>query len=261
MASVSDRTAPGAVQRAALAEFAAAGDSETMITKRFTKSVYRREVALGGGALALAGLVPKLGLAQGCLFPEPATLVYAVRWDGVEVGRQTFAFVRDKGAFVVLKTVRAERRRQGYPVARFEQRVQEVWVDGWLHALTARTERDGTATTLEGARRDRGLSLTRGDGARFNIAGYILADTLWNRDTPHERGLLDVETGHIRLMRGYPRGRERVPGFGGGTRARHYLVRGQVGFEVWYDDACRLVRAAYTRPDGIGVEVAAAGPD
>lgn len=232
-----------------------------MIAKRLTKSMHRREVVLGGGAMVLAGLAPTTGLAQGCLFPEPGTLVYAVRWDGVEVGRQTFAFARDEGAFVVLKTVRAERRRQGYPVARFEQKVQEVWVDGWLHGLTARTERDGTATTLEGARRDRGLSLRRGDGARFNVAGYILTDTLWNRDTPHERGLLDVETGYIQLMRGYARGRERVAGFGGETRARHYLVRGQVGFEVWYDDACRLVRAAYTRADGIGVEVVPVGPD
>lgn len=219
-----------------------------MVAEHLSWGLTRRRLLAGAGAAsALALLRP--AQAERCLFPEPGTLVYRVREDGAEAGEASFAFSRQDGDFVVLKTVRIVRRRDGYPIVRLEQKVQEVWRAGWLHALLAETTRDGGTTRLEGARDGSGLSLARDDGSRFNLAGYLLTDTLWNRDTPYERGLLDVETGHIRLMRGYPRGRETVPGFDGEVSARHFAIRGQLGLEVWYDERCRLVRAEYDTPD------------
>jgi hypothetical protein len=219
-----------------------------MVAEHAPTGLTRRHLLAGAGAAgALAVATP--AHAARCLFPEPGTLVYRILEDGTEAGQASFAFSRQDDAFVMLKTQRILRRRDGFPIIRLQQKVQEIWRAGWLDALLAETTRAGTTTRLEGARQGGGLSLARDDGTRFNLAGYLLTDTLWNRDTPYERGLLDVESGHIRLMRGYPRGRKTVPGFDGEVAARHFVIQGQLGLEVWYDDRCRLVRAEYATPD------------
>jgi hypothetical protein len=219
-----------------------------MVSEHVPQGLTRRRLLAGAGAAGTLALV-RPARAERCLFPAPGTLVYRILEDGAEAGQASFAFSRQDDAYVVLKTQRIVRRRDGYPIVRLEQKVQEVWRAGWLDGLRAETTRRGGTTRLEGRREGGGLSLARDDGTRLNLAGYLVTDTLWNRDTPYERGLLDVETGHIRLMRGYPRGRKTVPGFGGEVSARHFVIQGQLGLEVWYDDRCRLVRAEYDTHD------------
>ncbi len=208
----------------------------------------RRLLQLTGAALAGA-LLPG-ARAQACrVFPPDGEVDFMALRHGRVVGRHRIRFSRAGGRFVVRSDVEIETGPPGAPLFRFVHHAEEVWVDGWLHAVVSDTEDDGRRYRLRAERRD-GIFQGIVNGMAFTVSGYIIPSSLWHRDTPASETLFDTVDGMVKAVGPQLVGRERVPVGGKPVEAKHYALRGQIQRDLWYDADCNLVRVAWRARDG-----------
>ncbi len=208
----------------------------------------RRLLQLTGAALA-ASLLPGPAAAACPVFPADGELDFLVLRHGVAIGSHRIRFARAAGRFVVRSDIEFETAPPGARPARYVHHAEEVWVGGWLHAVTSDTDDDGRRYRLRAERRD-GIFQGTINGSAFTVSGYIIPSSLWHRDTPASEALFDTIDGMIKVVRARLIGRERVPGPGGRVEAKHYVLVGELPRELWYGLDCGLVRAAWRARDG-----------
>ena len=206
------------------------------------------------GAALAATLLPGARLpgaaAQACrVFPPDGEVDFMALRQGRVVGRHRIRFSRAGGRFVVRSDVEIETGPPGARRFRFVHHAEEVWVDGWLHAVVSDTEVDGRRYRLRAERRD-GIFQGSVNGLAFTVSGYIIPSSLWHRDTPASEALFDTVDGMVKVVRPRLVGRERVPVGGRPVEAKHYALRGQIRRDLWYDADCNLVRVAWRARDG-----------
>ncbi len=204
---------------------------------------------IAAAALLPATLLP-LGAARACpVFPADGTLDFLVLRHGAVIGTHRIRFSRENGRLVVRSDVEIETALPGAPRARYVHHAEEVWVEGWLHAVVSDTDDDGRRHRLRAERRN-GVFQGTIDGAAFTVSGYIVPSSLWHRDTPISEALFDTAEGRVKRVRPRLIGREWVPGPGGRVEAKRYTLVGELPRELWYDLDCNLVRAAWLARDG-----------
>ncbi len=213
---------------------------------------------LGFAMAAAAGTLLPGPAAGACpVFPADGELDFLVLRDGVVIGTHRIRFARKAGRFVVRSDIEFEigppyGPPDGLPGAgpvRYVHHAEEVWVDGWLHAVVSDTDDDGRRTRLRAERRG-GIFQGIINGSAFTASGYIIPSSLWHRDTPFSEALFDVVDGRLKIVQPRFVGRDRVPGPDGRVEARHYALGGMLAREIWYDLDCGLVRAAWRARDG-----------
>jgi hypothetical protein len=211
----------------------------------------RRLLQLTGAALAaalLSGL--PAGTARACqVFPPDGELDFLVLRHGTVIGTHRIRFARAQGRFVVRSDVEIEAGFPGVALARFVHHAEEVWVEGWLHAVVSDTDDDGRRYRLRAERRD-GIFQGSVNGRAFTVSGYIIPSSLWHRDTPASEALFDTIDGMVKVVRPRLIGREQVPVGGKPIAAKHYALSGQLRRDLWYDADCNLVRVAWLARDG-----------
>lgn len=209
----------------------------------------RRSVLTGlGGALA-TGLVPgRIASACQVFPPDGATAFLALR-HGRTVGRHAIRFARANGRFIVRTDIAVEVGPPGAARIRLTHHAEEIWVDGWLHAVVSDTDDNGRRFRLRAERRG-GIFGGTINGAAFTVSGYIIPSSLWHHDTIASEALFDTIDARVKLVRAWALGREAVPVAGRSVRAEHYALRGEIARDLWYDGACNLVRVAQVLRDG-----------
>ncbi|GAB5468756.1 MAG: hypothetical protein Kilf2KO_17860 [Rhodospirillales bacterium] len=229
----------------------------------------RRLLALGAGGLAtLAGGRPAAALCG--LYPQAEVLEFQALRQGGAVGWRRIAFLREAGSLLV-RSDSDLRLASGEP---FRQRVEELWEEGWLVALTADTWQAGAQHSLraerlpgsgpavggpgEGGPGEGGAAWSGHGGGlagvagrlRFNVSGFVIATTFWHRDTPHAEALLSVVDGLTKVISSRTLPNAEIDLEGRSLPARGWQIRGEWPCAVWYDRDCTLLRIA--RPEAEG---------
>ncbi len=209
----------------------------------------RRELLALTAATAAAALLPAAAARACPVFPADGALDFLVLRHGVVIGTHRIRFARDAGRFLVRSDVEIETALPGAPPARYVHHAEEVWVEGWLHAVVSDTDDGGRLHRLRAERRD-GIFQGTINGAAFTASGYIVPSSLWHRDTPRSKALFDIVDARFKVVRARLIGRDWVPGPDGRVEAKRYALFGELPRELWYDLDCNLVRAAWLAPDG-----------
>jgi len=207
---------------------------------------------LAGGATGLgAGLgAARAARAAGCtLFPQGEGWRFLVLRHGNVIGEHRFHFSRRSGDFVVEVAIDIAVELLGITLFRFTHRAEEVWRDGWLHALTSATDDDGKLWKVASERRD-GALRGRVNGVAFDVSGFVIPASLWHRDTTKSQALLDTIDGRMKVIDSRALGEETVPADGGKTAARHFRLTGQLERDIWYDAGCAIARVSFPARDG-----------
>lgn len=213
----------------------------------------RRRRFLSATALLSAAASAPVPTSACRLFPADVTDRYRAWQADAEIGRQSIAFARETGRFVVEIVTGMQFVMPGGVTVDYSHECREVWDTGWLHALTSRTRIDDREQYVE-ARRRRGALMVEGSDIRaYQVSAYVVPSSLWHRDSRLVEAFIDVEGGNIRFVRPRYVGKERLEQAGGTVQAHHYRMRGQLNLDAWYDGDCALVR--WDRPlagtDGI----------
>lgn len=213
----------------------------------------RHALALLAGATAGLGAglgAPGPAWPAGCtLFPQGAGWRFLVLRHGNVIGEHRFRFSRRSGDFVVEIAIDIAVEMLGITVFRFVHRAEEVWRNGWLHALTTATDDDGSLWRVESERRD-GALRGRVNGVAFDVSGFVIPASLWHRDTTKSQALLDTIDGRMKAIDSRVLGEETVPADGGETAARHFRLTGQLQRDIWYDADCAIARVSFAARDG-----------
>jgi hypothetical protein len=209
-----------------------------------------RRTALKVAAGGIVGALWPFGPALACtLFPADGEIEFLALRHGRVVGGHRIRFARPGGRFVVRTDIEIAPDAPGAPVPRLVHHAEEVWVDGWLHAVTSDTDDDGRLYRVRAERRD-GIFGGIANGVRFTVSGYIVPSSLWHRDTVASETLFDTVDGRVKLVRARLLGAQAVPGEGRTVTAKHYRLDGEIARELWYGPDCELVRVAFAARDG-----------
>jgi hypothetical protein len=210
----------------------------------------RHALKLLSGTAAGLGLGYAVPAAAACqLFPQTAGWRFLVLRHGNVIGEHVFRFSRRDGDFVVEVAIDIAVDLLGVTLFRFTHRAEEVWREGWLHALVSATDDDGTLWRLQAERRDGALRGHVNDVA-FDVSGFIVPASLWHRDTTLSRALFDTIDGRMKLIDSKVLGEEAVGVAGAETAARHFRLTGQLERDVWYDSDCAIAQVTFPARDG-----------
>jgi hypothetical protein len=145
----------------------------------------QRRQALRLLAGTAAGLTLGAGapLASACeMFPQEKGWRFLVLRHGNVIGAHVFTFSRRGDDFVVEVAIDIAVELLGITVFRFTHRAEEVWRQGWLHALTSATDDDGRLWRVQAERKDGALRGAVND-VGFDVSGFVVPASLWHRDT------------------------------------------------------------------------------
>jgi hypothetical protein len=210
---------------------------------------------LGGGAAGFALAGPAGGRlrraeAEPCAFyPQDPGWRFLVLRHGNVIGEHVFTFSRRGEDFVVEIAIDIAVELLGVTLFRFTHRAEEVWRDGWLHALVSATDDDGALWRVRSERRDGALRGTVND-VGFDVSGYLVPASLWHRDTPKSRVLFGTIDARVKVVNSADLGVEPVPAAGRPVTARHVRLTGELERDVWYGPDCGIVRVAFPARDG-----------
>ena len=211
----------------------------------------RTTLKLAGGALA-GPLLPAGPAFARRPFPDDGAIHFSVLRQGGAIGEHAIRFTHENGRFIVRTDVMFDAGAPGVRLYRYEHHAEEVWIDGWLHAVTSDTDNDGQLYRLRAERRG-GVFGGTINGRAFTVSGYIVPSSLWHRDTPASRALFDTADARVKIVRGRLLGTDEVAVYGKPVSANHYALSGQIQRDLWYDSECNLVRAAFLGRDGSGI--------
>jgi hypothetical protein len=218
--------------------------------------VSRRDFVVAAGACAVTGWV--VGSARSAQRPPVGTVTYRVLRDGAEAGRHVMTVSRTGSQLVVTNDIAIAVGLLGITVYRYEHVSTERWDGERLVALDSRTNKNGRKKRLEGRRSGERLVLTNQDGEHRSFRDSPITTALWHPRTPHQDTLLEIEDGWMKRLESRDLGRDEVPVGGRTLPAQRFRLGGEIGRDVWYDDAGRLVRVAFdSGKDGSRIVVAA----
>lgn len=206
-------------------------------------------VVLTGGAagLAVPGARSPASACDG--FPDGARWHFQVLREGSAIGEHRCRFSRQGDDGVVEITIDIAVTLLGVTLFRFIHRAEEVWREGRLQSLVTSTDDDGTLWQISAAHEGGAL---RGEvnGVPFALPGVVIPASLWHRDTPKMRALLDPIDGRLKAVTGRDVGAETVTVAGLAVPARHIRLTGELRRDVWYDARCAIAKVTFPARDG-----------
>ncbi|EKV26601.1 hypothetical protein C882_2228 [Caenispirillum salinarum AK4] len=205
-----------------------------------TMLLHRTATAAAGFALAL--------LAAPALAAAPAPMEFTVLKDGKPIGEETYTFSEAPNGAL---TVEVETRTDVQVLfLKFHYRHQrtEVWEDGVLTRMTAKTDDDGEPHKIALAREDGGYRV-EADGAIRREAPDVLPLTLWTpKVLEHDRvlSIIDAEPYAVEVEEA---GTETLDG----EEAVKYEMSGDIDRDLWYSPDGQLLKVQFTR-SGYNIE-------
>lgn len=208
-----------------------------------------RRLAGGPFALLASATWPSDDAAARRVFPVDGTLNYLVLRNDRVIGQREVTVSRATGDFVVRLDEAYLVGPSDVPWFRYEQHCEEIWREGWLHAVTCDTEDDGALWRVR-AERSNGVFAGDVNGLDFTVSGYAITSTFWHRDVPTQQALLDVTDARVKLIRATKVGRETLAVGGSKVETQRFALRGEINRDLWYDENCGLAKISKPLSDG-----------
>lgn len=189
-------------------------------------------------AMALvAGLIAPL--AQTAL---AATQTYTVLKDGKPIGEETYRFTEAPDGTLTVEVETRTDVKVLFLDFHFRHNRTEVWEDGRLEALTAKTDDDGEAHAIAMRREDDGWRVEV-DGTIRRETPDVLPLTLWTPKVLKRDRLLSIIDAEPFAVTVEAEGPETV----NGIETQKYRMTGDVDRTLWYDSQGGLVKVRFTR--------------
>ncbi|MBL0929389.1 MAG: hypothetical protein IBJ15_04615 [Alphaproteobacteria bacterium] len=126
----------------------------------------------------------------------PPTLEFDVLRDGAPIGKHRVTIERDGTETRATIEIDMAVRLAFVTVYRYTHRSTELWREGRLVSLDARTDDNGTRTQVSARATDAGLA-TDGSGGRYDAPAETVPTSYWNREKVMRSPLLDTQSGKL----------------------------------------------------------------
>lgn len=171
-------------------------------------------------------------------------LVFDVYRDGKRFGSHVVTFDQRGDQLVVNSDIELKVKFGPITAFHYVHDVQEVWGEGELVSIDARTKRDGKWEEVDVDAVADGLRTTGPEFTGTHAAGLI-PSTHWNVSQMLQSKMLSTETGALLPLQVEDRGLETVRTGSGEVEARHYRVSSDIVASFWYDKDGRWVKCAF----------------
>jgi len=193
-------------------------------------TIDRRALMVSAAGLFLGGAAR----AQASAVPDGRRMAFELHRDGNRIGTHTLTFSRRGDDLVVDVAIDIEVKVAFITVFRYEHRNQEIWRDGRLLSLDARTNHDGDHYRVVAKATGDGLQVD-GSGGRFTAPADTISTSWWNDAYVRRDQLLDSEKGKMMQASTKVVGRGPVEIAGGRSLdATHYRTSGEVKVQTWF---------------------------
>ncbi|MBV1885708.1 MAG: hypothetical protein KUG61_01400 [Parvibaculaceae bacterium] len=192
--------------------------------------------------------------------PPPVAHLYgdSIEFDivrnGVRIGSHNVTFEGGADALSVVTDFQLEVGALFITFFEMTYRSEALWQDGKLTALSARTNRNGEASTVK-AKFANGLLRGEGPNGPFTAPLGIYPTNHWNAGVKASTQLINTITGKVSDVRLLPLGTEKVKTERGLIEATKYKYDGAIENEIWYDGDGRWVRMQFPSGDGSLIEL------
>lgn len=183
---------------------------------------------------ALLALSPLAGASPGGSVDPDREWQFRVLLDGDEIGYHRFKLI-DEGE---VDRVRSEAsftvRFLFIDAYSYRHENEELWRDGCLEAMDARTRVNGKSLAVRGERGDRGFVVATEDD-REVLGGCVMSFAYWKPEFLEQERLLNAQTGEYMPVIIEPETEELLE-IGGRkvTAVRYSLDAGQMAMRLWY---------------------------
>lgn len=212
-----------------------------MDRRRSPNLLLPRRLLLSGGTLGLATMAFPLAAA----LPRRDRLSFSVIREGAPIGSHSLTFNREGEDLRVRVDILLEIKFAFITVFRYQHRNEEVWRNGRLVALDARTDDDGTDYWVKAQATDEGLAVEGSKGS-FLAPAETIPTSYWNPATVERRELLDTQRGGMMTVRTVESGKDLVETDSGSLSARRYEMSGDLNLRLWYAGDGDWVKIAFT---------------
>jgi hypothetical protein len=175
---------------------------------------------------------------------------FNVLLDGKPIGEHAFIVTRRDDALELLSQARFTVRMLFVPLYRYEHESREVWRDGCLARIEARTRDNGEERVVRGARREDRFEV-EGPNGTATLPACIKSFAYWDAAFLQERRLLNPQTGEYDAVEVTNLGSEQLFMHGGMREAaRHRLQAGDFHIDVWYSREGEWLALESQTPEG-----------
>ncbi len=187
-----------------------------------------------------AWLVPRVARAQ----PVAAPLMFTVLRDGAPIGTHRVEFKQEGDTLAVDISIDMVVKIALIPVYRYMHRSREIWRQGLLQSLEARTNDDGTRTEVRVRRQSGGLAV-EGSGGSFLAPASTEPTSYWHEDMTLQSRLLDTQNGVIVDVTARKTGIRRATIAGRDIDVRTYELSGDLTSQLGYSATGEWVDLAF----------------
>jgi len=181
--------------------------------------------------------------------PDTVTLNFAVMREGHQIGTSTTRLRRDGAHTIAEIATHIAVKIAHVTVYRFDQTATEHWVDGYLVAMTAHTNDNGTVHKVSAKGRGDALAV-EADGKVSEADPSLVPISLWNAALVDRKTALNLINGTVTPLFVVDRGEGQLVLRGQPTPARRYSIETTFAQDVWYDRQRRLVKVEFRGSDG-----------
>lgn len=192
--------------------------------------VPRRQLLACAAAASLAA--PAAARADGVGTP----ITFTVLRDSSPIGTHRVTFARTGGAIAVEIAIDLEVRLLKIPVYRYTHRSAELWENGRLVRLDARTSDDGRRTEVRARASAAGL-VVEGSGGSFLAPPATEPTSYWHEDMTRRAQLLDTQNGTLISVNARKTGMRRSRIAGRDIDVRFYELSGDLTSRLGYSAA------------------------
>ncbi len=203
------------------------------------------------GALAIAPAAADMGsvapaIAGGWAPKAGDAIVFDVLRKGQPFGSHTVRFDEAPDGALIARTLVSLKAGLG-PVTlyRYKLDASEVWKDGKLVGISGKVNDDGTQGSVRAALSGEALAVN-GTAFKGNAPADAVPASHWNYAQTRTAQLLSTEDGEIIDVKITSKGREQVKAGGKTIAANRYHLDSDIDVDLWYDDAGRWVKLAFS---------------
>ena len=128
----------------------------------------------------------------------------------------------------------------------YRQDRTEIWKDGQLVSLVSDTNDDGQKHHIE-VHREADSLIGVVDGANRSMGADTIPFTLWNMAFVNHTKLINVSTFELIKAAFEDKGSDQITIDGKKFDARHFLMSGDLHWDLWYDTNNMLLKSAFKR--------------
>ena len=164
---------------------------------------------------------------------------FRVLLDGDEIGYHRFELVEDGDQFRVVSEASFTVRFLFFDAYRYEHSNEELWRDGCLQRMNARTEVNGKSLAVLGRQVEEGFVVATGEDEsaeeESTISDCVMSFAYWKPEFLEQERLLNSQTGEYVPVTIEPVREERLEIRGEQVEAiRYSLDAGKLGMDLWY---------------------------